>query len=1025
MRLQAASFLLSLCFFLGLSSVGDTANLTKRSCPCGFYDSNSQSLFTESSIVYFNETAILPTTDFVAESYTHQFEKGWNTQFRQGAAVSNVAIANSSSKGSKALELHVQPAQADHLVVGASLRTIRRDIQYGSFRSLMRSPAQWAGGSVLSMALDYNLTQMVTLNLQNADQPSAASVSMLEGQEFPNPDRGISYANMTSGTFGNGTISPWNYTEFRMDWTKEKVSFFIGGYLARNILKNENEGLFSAPSPLYFRLWSNGNPQYSQGPPEQPVSANVGWARLFFNSSLMTETDHIIFGERCQMSEACSVDDMTLRGSSEYSEEATLKWKEEPKSRPKRLFTIWVAVGCICLTSSLLLNPLWKRVREKMSVRTKGSTARLSRRLDQMPARETSLFDFTPVGLLNDNSLDCPKVPSPTFTSHEKRGSTLTTTAAGKLDRLSLGSNTSGLSKKSLNICAESDGTRCSSFKSSGKSSADSDDKTLREEIHKEGRPMLFPASKFSSIDDSTLMSPSRNSPGNRNTMISVEEVAESMSIASDERADERSQGFRRSRLSRHLGNAIDKVRSRVSETPVKNVSDHSSSAQVVTNLPEGKRRVDYFAGLVAVSTLLVTAIHFILTFVPGAINPGGFTHFTSETIARKTVTNFLLNLFWIGPFFMTSTRFLASGYLGTGDLLPVADKTVRRTFRLMVPVAAIALLEYFLIDCGATKWLEYLPSITWSTWPYVVEFSNFGRFLTELLELAYMIPNAVPRITFNYCIGVLWTIPVQLQGSWLILLAVIVIREVRSPWKRFGFYAFCVINHWYALSWGSYFYLAIMLVDLDVTYKWRTFLYVRPLVYYPLLNLCLLLCLVPLNMELISKWTGVNYATFEYGIHPDPTSGLPRSQAGLVAYPEYYVPRLNGIVFAFGLQAAVGLSPVIQKILSFKLWVLIFPHIFTIYLIHGFVFWSLGSWLCATLSVHGLPYWANVLTVAFCCYTTIAISLPLLTPLVETLGNTVAKDIWQFGREEPLSRRPTLYPFPKEFFLSRQESPA
>ena len=67
----------------------------------------------------------------------------------------------------------------------------------------------------------------------------------------------------------------------------------------------------------------------------------------------------------------------------------------------------------------------------------------------------------------------------------------------------------------------------------------------------------------------------------------------------------------------------------------------------------------------------------------------------------------------------MTSTRFLVSNYLRNGDLQNVAEKTVGRPFRLLIPVVAIAMLEYFLMDSGATAWLEYLPSVTWSTWPF------------------------------------------------------------------------------------------------------------------------------------------------------------------------------------------------------------------------------------------------------------------------------------------------------------------
>jgi len=83
---------------------------------------------------------------------------------------------------------------------------------------------------------------------------------------------------------------------------------------------------------------------------------------------------------------------------------------------------------------------------------------------------------------------------------------------------------------------------------------------------------------------------------------------------------------------------------------------------------------------------------------------------------------------------------------------------------------------------------------------------ANFGEFLNEVLELAYLIPLAAPQITFNYCTGVLWTIPVSLQGSWVCLLGVVFIREVKNPWKRFGFYSYALIVNWYARSWGAYF---------------------------------------------------------------------------------------------------------------------------------------------------------------------------------------------------------------------------
>lgn len=67
------------------------------------------------------------------------------------------------------------------------------------------------------------------------------------------------------------------------------------------------------------------------------------------------------------------------------------------------------------------------------------------------------------------------------------------------------------------------------------------------------------------------------------------------------------------------------------------------------------------------------------------------------------------------------------------------------------------------------------------------------------MIELAYLIPNAVPEITTHYCIGVLWTLPVQLQFTYVVLAAAVVIRDIRVPWKRFGIYALVILAGWYA----------------------------------------------------------------------------------------------------------------------------------------------------------------------------------------------------------------------------------
>jgi hypothetical protein len=125
------------------------------------------------------------------------------------------------------------------------------------------------------------------------------------------------------------------------------------------------------------------------------------------------------------------------------------------------------------------------------------------------------------------------------------------------------------------------------------------------------------------------------------------------------------------------------------------------------------------------------------------------------------------------------------------------------------------------------------------------------------------------------------------------------------------------------------------MLTDLDLTYKSKKKLHSHVLFFYSFTLLCVTFGVGALCIDLANQWTHVSYAAYEYGIHPDPETALPISHTYPGAYPEYYVPKLHGLVFSAALQIFVEVTPLIQKTLSSQFFMLLF----TIYLVHGFVF--------------------------------------------------------------------------------------
>jgi hypothetical protein len=120
-------------------------------------------------------------------------------------------------------------------------------------------------------------------------------------------------------------------------------------------------------------------------------------------------------------------------------------------------------------------------------------------------------------------------------------------------------------------------------------------------------------------------------------------------------------------------------------------------------------------------------------------------------------------------------------------------------------------------------------------------------------------------------------------------------------------------------------------------------------------------------------------------------------------------------------MQAIVELSICVQWLLSTPPLLVLFPHIFTIYLLHGLVFWSWGSWLMVFLAERGFTYGINVTIVGITSYAVLFLSLPIVTPVIEALGKDITAMVWMTAQEKSPPRRRTLFPFPEDLFQARE----
>jgi hypothetical protein len=346
------------------SSVLPATALDVTECSCGFQDERTASFYTDSIVLYFNETDNIDPAAFLAQDFSHKKEQGWNSLFKIGAKADNARIANTTDDGTsvQALEMVLDAADDNHLVVGAHLQSARRDIQYGLFEAAMKPAGKWSGGTVLSFGVNFNRSQGAEIDFMNSDRPSTAQVANLVNGEWPSPDRVTNFTTMEAAG-----EQPWtSFTDVRFSWNETAVAFDVANNMTRLVTKKSN--VPAAGQALVIKTWSTGDSTFGDGPPlRNATHGDVLYVRSFFNSTEMTHSQHTAYDERCVASPRCQTADTSLRGFTAYSPAAQLKWKEPPKNKGIRTLAGIVAACCssfgiFALANVFLRRTPWKKL---------------------------------------------------------------------------------------------------------------------------------------------------------------------------------------------------------------------------------------------------------------------------------------------------------------------------------------------------------------------------------------------------------------------------------------------------------------------------------------------------------------------------------------------------------------------------------------------------------------------------------------------------------------------------------------
>jgi hypothetical protein len=782
------SFLSAAALTFGLTralGANDTIRSAITNCSCGFRDPDTNQLWTDAIIVYFNETEIDPEV-WRLPQYEHIKEQGWNAIYRAGADPSlanpmDLEFDQVLNRSVNALELRLNSSTDQHLVMGANLATLRRDIQYGSFESGMKPPSRQSAGTALSMLMRYNSSEGFNVDFMNMDDPADACITNLINGEWPSNDTITNFTTIAADKNGH---NPFNtFTTARVFWNQTAMGFWLDGNSTRFVTEADRS-LPTAAQALELLTWSTGDDTYMEGPPlTHYTSSHVLFVRAFFNSSVWTDADHLAYDQACYNSDkTCLMSDTTLRNSTLInSEKSLLMWEDLPEDdRIHKMAgivaSIFSAFGVVALINAFFRRVPWSKLSAKSRKAKNDKTLRRAVRQsfhagdpDNSSTNSDSIPDVprfsdgfrtsgiaTPLPVYGDRS--GTQTPAPAYERGEmlsRAGSFSSyrnTTASPTHDAVTSGRNSDEKDIKGLDII----------------------DETPWAEARARASGIYYKPDEKIAFDEPEVIA--STSPA-----MTVTEKGKRASFTVQPFVGEK-------------------------EKPTEEVVTAESLPAVVQHAPKPAgpgptKRIDYLAGLVAVACIGVTLHHWCQTFWPWITEGYGNTqHYPgAERWLSIFVGSFALTQLWIGPFFLTATRFLSTNYLKNGNLEDIAKKMMRRAPRLFVPIIITSLLQFFLLSLDLQHFLLWSPSVTWSDWPYVVPQGNFAQWMNNMVELGYLYPGAVPEIVPHYCIGVLWTVPVQLQMTYVVLIAAVLIRNVKTPWKRFAFYTAFIVTGWYA----------------------------------------------------------------------------------------------------------------------------------------------------------------------------------------------------------------------------------
>ncbi|RPA76342.1 concanavalin A-like lectin/glucanase [Ascobolus immersus RN42] len=283
-------FSIAAAVLTGLALVGNAV----ADCECGYSvnatDSEHYAVFTDLLESDFTSlSSITADTDWRPQEWKMDALKS-RGQFGRSTEVENVISNPEKKKGSgigknggeAGLELWARAPEAgdEHVRVG-EVASSREDIIFASIRAGIKPTT--VNGTCGAFFWYFNDTQEIDMELLSREFNQNKNLNLVLHSPLSLSNGGDASTTPTFQKVEIGFNPSDTFHEYRFDWTKEYVAFFIDG--KRIAVFTQKEFIPSVPGKIILSHWSNGEPSWSAGPPAEDAKMVVSYVKAYFNSS--------------------------------------------------------------------------------------------------------------------------------------------------------------------------------------------------------------------------------------------------------------------------------------------------------------------------------------------------------------------------------------------------------------------------------------------------------------------------------------------------------------------------------------------------------------------------------------------------------------------------------------------------------------------------------------------------------------------------------------------------------------------